>query len=202
MGAGRLSGQKKENPHLPVVRIVSLGDFSQAVAETAKSAAGEFVLIGGLAVGAWAQYFKVPTDGPVFSKDIDLRGSRLVAQALAKGMKRVTLVGISMGGLGALMHAAEYPRSADQRLLLSPFAGEEEVIDEIASGGGLRNWQPAETPAPRDYSRGLWRHFQQEKPRGLLLGCGEQDRLAPTSRLIAAELLNGHEALWIPGDHD
>lgn len=30
MGAGRLSGQKKENPHLPVVRIVSLEDFSQA----------------------------------------------------------------------------------------------------------------------------------------------------------------------------
>lgn len=70
-----------------MVKIVSLEDFADLVAETAKSAEGEFVVIGGLAVGAWAQYFGVPTGGPLFSKDIDLRGNRLVAQAMAQGMK-------------------------------------------------------------------------------------------------------------------
>lgn len=98
MGAGGLPGEEKENPDLPVVKIVSLDDFSQVVAETAKSAVGEFVLIGGLAVGAWAQYFNVPTGGPVFSKDIDLRGTRLVAQAMAQGMK---LRGAKIKGLVA-----------------------------------------------------------------------------------------------------
>jgi hypothetical protein len=81
-----------------VVKIVSLNDFSEVVAETAKSAIGDFVLIGGLAVGAWAQYFKVPAGGPMFSKDIDLRGTRLVAQALAQGMK---LRGAKVKGLVA-----------------------------------------------------------------------------------------------------
>ena len=98
VGAGGLPGEEKENPYLPVVKIVSLDDFSQVVAETAKSAVGEFVLIGGLAVGAWAQYFNVPTGGPVFSKDIDLRGTRLVAQAMAQGMK---LRGAKIKGLVA-----------------------------------------------------------------------------------------------------
>lgn len=87
MGEGDLPSEKKEDTHLQMVKIVSLEDFSEVVAETAKSAIGEFVLIGGLAVGAWAQYFKMPTGGPIFSKDIDLRGTRLVAQALAQGMK-------------------------------------------------------------------------------------------------------------------
>jgi hypothetical protein len=70
-----------------VVKIVSLNDFAEVVVEVAASAIGDFVLIGGLAVGAWAQYFKVPSGGPIFSKDIDLRGTRLVAQTLAQGMK-------------------------------------------------------------------------------------------------------------------
>ncbi len=34
------------------MKIVSLDDFAEVVAETARSAIGEFVLIGGLAVGA------------------------------------------------------------------------------------------------------------------------------------------------------
>ena len=87
MGSGDLSGEKKKNADLQVVRIVSLKDFEDVVAEAANSAIGDFVLIGGLAVGAWAQYFKVPCGGPIFSKDIDLRGTRLVAQTLAQGMK-------------------------------------------------------------------------------------------------------------------
>ncbi|MCU0796719.1 MAG: alpha/beta fold hydrolase [Akkermansiaceae bacterium] len=126
----------------------------------------------------------------------------IIAPARRTGVKRITLVGISMGGLGALMHAAEYPQSADQLVLLSPFAGEEEVIDEIAAAGGLARWQVAEPLAPRDYSRRLWRHFQKQPPTGIRLGCGESDRLAPTSRLIAAELLDRNDALWLPGDHD
>ena len=70
-----------------MAKIVSLADFAGIVAETAKAAEGEFVVIGGLAVGAWAQYFAIPTGGPMFSKDIDLRGNRLVAQSMAQGMR-------------------------------------------------------------------------------------------------------------------
>ena len=70
-----------------MAKIVSLADFAGVVAETAKAAEGEFVLVGGLAVGAWAQVYAIPTGGPIFSKDIDLRGNRLVAQTMAQGMR-------------------------------------------------------------------------------------------------------------------
>lgn len=77
-------------------KVVSLDDFADAVQEIARAASGDFVLIGGLAVGAWAQYFAIGNGCPIFSKDIDLRGTRLVAQSLAQGMK---LRGATIKGL-------------------------------------------------------------------------------------------------------
>jgi hypothetical protein len=77
----------KNRSNLPVVKVVSLKDFQEVVAEIASSSDGEFVLIGGLAVGAWAQFFGLDAEGPIFSKDIDFRGNRMAAHALAQGMK-------------------------------------------------------------------------------------------------------------------
>ncbi len=68
-------------------KVVSLSDFSVVVRQLADGTDSDFVVIGGLAVGAWAQYFEIPTDGPIFSKDIDLRGGRLLAQAFGQGMR-------------------------------------------------------------------------------------------------------------------
>ena len=87
MAAGDSGEEGKNYSDLPVVKVVSLEDFEETVAETARSSEGEFVLIGGLAVGAWTQFFGVDSGGPIFSKDIDFRGTRLVAHALAQGMK-------------------------------------------------------------------------------------------------------------------
>lgn len=65
-----------------MVKVVSLEDFADMVVDVATAAVGDFVLIGGLAVGAWAQYYRVGNGSPLFSKDIDLRGTRLVAQGM------------------------------------------------------------------------------------------------------------------------
>jgi len=76
-------------------RIVTLADFITALREVAEDAGGEYVLIGGLAVGAWARAFDVGDGSPMFSKDIDLRGSRLAAKAVVQALKRegVTIKG-------------------------------------------------------------------------------------------------------------
>ncbi len=68
-------------------RNVSLADFLPALREVAADAGGEFVLIGGLAVGAWAHAFDVGTGAPMFSKDVDLRGTRLAARSVGLAMK-------------------------------------------------------------------------------------------------------------------
>jgi hypothetical protein len=69
-------------------RIVTLTDFAKALREVAEDAGGEYVMVGGLAVGAWASAFNVGDGNPMFSKDIDLRGTRLAAKALAQALKR------------------------------------------------------------------------------------------------------------------
>jgi hypothetical protein len=68
-------------------RIVSLADFSKALRTVAEDAGGEYVLIGGLAVGAWARAFDIGDGEPMFSKDIDLRGTRLAAKSVVQALK-------------------------------------------------------------------------------------------------------------------
>jgi hypothetical protein len=68
-------------------RIVTLADFTKALRDVAVDAGGEYVLIGGLAVGAWARAFGVGDGIPISSKDIDLRGTRLAAKAVVQAMK-------------------------------------------------------------------------------------------------------------------
>jgi pimeloyl-ACP methyl ester carboxylesterase len=60
----------------------------------------------------------------------------IIAPARKSGVKTVRVVGVSMGGLGALIHDLEYPGDIDEIYLLSPFVGEEDVIAEIGAAGG------------------------------------------------------------------
>lgn len=68
-------------------RVVNLTDFSKALRAVAEDAGGEYVLVGGLAVGAWASAFDIGDGSPMFSKDIDLRGTRLIAKSVIQAMK-------------------------------------------------------------------------------------------------------------------
>lgn len=63
----------------------------------------ESVLVGGLAVSAWAELFlegkeRLLFDLPIFSKDIDLRGRKITCMTLTKSMQ---LEGAKAGGLVA-----------------------------------------------------------------------------------------------------
>jgi pimeloyl-ACP methyl ester carboxylesterase len=130
----------------------------------------------------------------------------VIAPARRSGVRTVRIVGVSMGGLGALIYDSEYPNQVDEILLLSPYLGEENVIQEIIASGGLKKWRPGPIAAD-DYSRKLWKNLRENwqehgsRPR-VLLGCGTGDRLAGSSRLFAREFLKPNEQLWIPGTHD
>jgi pimeloyl-ACP methyl ester carboxylesterase len=130
----------------------------------------------------------------------------IIAPARQGGVKTVRVVGVSMGGLGALIHDLEYPEDIDEIYLLSPFVGEEEVIEEIAAAGGVRKWQ-AEPESERDFSRKLWRGLErkwleQGRRPAVKLACGTEDRLGGSNRRFAADFLKEDEVLWRPGDHD
>ncbi|MCH7227049.1 alpha/beta fold hydrolase [Haloferula sp. A504] len=129
----------------------------------------------------------------------------VIIPAKQAGVRQITLVGISMGGLGAMLYELEHPGQVDEVILLSPFLGDESVITDIGQQGGLAALKP-EGKDPDRFSRKLWlglrdRWLPRKDRPELHLACGESDRLASSTRLASAELRPAG-TVWLPGDHD
>ncbi|MFO1076636.1 MAG: alpha/beta fold hydrolase [Planctomycetota bacterium] len=142
-----------------------------------------------VAVDAHLGYYRSATIVPRLHEDV-------VVPALSRG-DRVWIVGISMGGLGAAAYASEHPETVAGLVLLAPYMGSDEVVEEIRRAGGLASWQPQDAGADVDASRrryvDLWRWYRgyatepDHRPK-LFLGHGDADRLAPANELVAAVL--------------
>jgi pimeloyl-ACP methyl ester carboxylesterase len=116
----------------------------------------------------------------------------VIAPARAQGYTQTWLVGVSMGGLGALLYVRAYPEDLTGVVALAPFLGDTDVITEIRAAGGVQHWHPA-TIAPGDAQRQLWQWLKTSlaRPEGspaIYLGYGQQDRLAPAHHLLASTL--------------
>ncbi len=116
----------------------------------------------------------------------------VIAPALAQGYERIWLVGVSMGGLGALLYIRDYPRDITGVVALAPLLGEADIVQEITQAGGLWQWDIPTVPRgafPHELWQWLKGYLQHhgEKPR-LYLGHGRQDRFAPANALLATYL--------------
>ena len=142
--------------------------------------------------------------------DYYLEGS-VVAQlrdevlAPAGGRAPVWMMGISLGGLGALAFAHEHPGTVAGVILLAPFLGTRGLVAEVMRAGGLRAWQPGAL-APEDGERRLlaWlRDYRPDDPAWprIYVGYGTEDRYAPASQMLAAQLPPSRVAA-LPGGHD
>lgn len=114
--------------------------------------------------------------------------------------RRIFMLGISLGAMGALMHAQAYPGTLSGMVLLSPFLGTRGLMAEIFAAGGPRRWQPGECGAG-DIERRLMQGVARQLPANLHLGCGRADRYADASHLLAS-LLPPSRMLWLDGGHD
>lgn len=132
----------------------------------------------------------------------------VVGPALEKGYRRLWLAGASMGGMGALLYEREHPGAFEGIALLAPFLGSNELLREIRSAGGLRQWDPGPLPAnvsSDDYQRQVWKMLKgwEDRPalaRRVWLLCGTSDRLIDGVRLLAQEL-PGANFLEVEGGH-
>jgi pimeloyl-ACP methyl ester carboxylesterase len=140
----------------------------------------------------------------------------VILPARARGVEEIWLVGISLGGVGALLYEAEHPGEIAGAVLLAPFLGNPPIIEEVAAAGGLAGWQPGPAPAgEEDFQRRLWRFLHtrlgpptpltatgtgRPAPR-LYLGWGEDDSFAGANRLLA-DALPPAAVLTVPGGHD
>lgn len=116
------------------------------------------------------------------------------------GDRRIFMLGISLGAMGALMHAQAYPGAIAGMVLLSPFLGTRGLIAEAVTAGGLLAWRPGDSGAG-DIERRLLGGVARHVPPNLWLGCGRADRYADASHLLAA-LLPPSRVVWGDGGHD
>jgi pimeloyl-ACP methyl ester carboxylesterase len=126
-------------------------------------------------------------------------------QVRASGYRRIWLLGISLGGSGAMICATQRASEIEGVLLLAPFLGTRGLIAEVEAAGGLHCWQAGEIGS-RDYERALLEQIRRsplataEFPV-LYLGYGSEDRFRGASMMLSAHL-PPHHVTVMSGGHD
>lgn len=130
----------------------------------------------------------------------------IVAPAQRDGYRRIWLAGASMGGLGAMLYDRVHPGMLAGVVLFAPFLGDQALLDEIRTAGGVRQWDPGPLPPEvnaRNYQRQVWKHIREHAALTgrVWLACGSDDFLLSGSRLLATALPDG-QFVEMPGGHD
>jgi pimeloyl-ACP methyl ester carboxylesterase len=152
-----------------------------------------------LGVEAYEEYYR---DHTIFLR---LRED-VISPAIKMGYWEIWLVGISMGGIGALLYDTEYPGDLKGVIALAPYLGNVSILDEIAQAGGLAYWQPRPASGGDEEDRIIWSRLKlfaaPENSAGrIYLGYGRDDRFAETNRFFETILPAG-QTVTISGGHD
>lgn len=107
-----------------------------------------------------------------------------------KGYQNIVLVGISLGGYGALWLSNAYPDEIASVVLLAPFLGMNPLIERIGDAGGIDQWRAQLDHEPAfDELAWLWADDLRNNQSGLIdtaiLGYGQSDRFAGAAELLA-----------------
>lgn len=111
--------------------------------------------------------------------------------------------GISLGGLGSVLIAERHPERFAGLVLIAPYLGDDDIIDEIEKAGGLAKWKAP--VGETDHQRRVWRYLQHitlktEGAPKLYLGFGSEDGLNRAHRLLVA-VLPKERVFPMPGGH-
>lgn len=117
----------------------------------------------------------------------------VILPAKSNGYKKVWLVGVSMGGLGALLYLKVHPEDIAGVVALGPYLGDDDILDEIKTAGGLRRWNPGPYDPEEQWQRMLWdwlKHYPNNTLHSppVILGLGTQDLYIKGHRLLADNL--------------
>lgn len=135
---------------------------------------------------------------------IDRLHADVIEPARARGVRRVWIVGISLGAVGAMLYADEHPKALDGVVLLAPFLGTRLTALEIENAGGLAKWPAPERRPDEELDARLWRWLKkQTEAPGLRIvqGYGVDDRFAYNNRLFSQSLPPA-QVFTAAGGHD
>jgi len=124
--------------------------------------------------------------------------------ARQQGYRRIVLVGVSLGGLGALLCERDHPGSVDALVLLGPYLGSKAgLFDRIDQAGGPAAWAAGRDPRAGGVEEQIWiflgTRLAALPPTWLLTGRG--DTYARGHRLLGG-MLPAARVATIAGAHD
>jgi S-formylglutathione hydrolase FrmB len=173
-----------------------LGDYGRRGFPDMAERAG--VVADWVEVDAHMGYYRAQTISGRLHEDV-------VAPAHARGVEKIWIVGISMGGLGGILSAREHPEEVRGVIAFAPYLGDEEPRT-VAAAGGLRSYTMGAPRPVADYERELWGWLKRYTAEGaerppIWLGLGTEDSLAPANRLLGDALPAGRTFVET-GGHD
>ena len=86
---------------------------------------------------------------------VDRLHSDVIVSAKAAGYTSISIVGISLGGYGALLYANSYPADMRSFVLLTPWLGGDEIANSIVQDGGLQSWG-SDTSSVQEAIQKIW----------------------------------------------
>ena len=175
-----------------VIMLPGRGDRADAFIREGFEKAGQERGFDTIAADAHFGYYMERSLLPRLREDI-------VLPAREAGYKHIWLLGISMGGFGSLLYAAENPDQIDGVILLAPFLGDRSAIDEIVASGGLNRWD-ASASSLEDYEIAIW-SWLRDSDTPVILGFGEADGMAQGYRDVLIEVLEPSSVYTLEGGH-
>ena len=179
-----------------VVMLPGRGDRAETLVREGFESAGEKHGFDTVMVDAHFGYYRKRVLIPRLQEDV-------IEPARRAGYESIWLLGVSMGGLGSVLYAANHPEEVDGVILLAPFLGDEDVIEEVSGSGGLDQWNP-ENSELRDFEIEAWTWLQTatgaNSTTQVILGYGLSDGLAD-SYPVLLERLDNSQVYTMEGGH-
>jgi pimeloyl-ACP methyl ester carboxylesterase len=136
---------------------------------------------------------------------VDRVGEDIIQTYQAQGYEKFIVVGISLGGVGALRLRFDFPELVAGTVLIAPFLGDTATIQSIDSEGGLHPWSQ-QNHDPKDRGEEIWSWLsamydeQSETIPNMIIAYGNKDKFVPTGNYLA-ELLSDEFVFTNDGKH-
>jgi pimeloyl-ACP methyl ester carboxylesterase len=129
----------------------------------------------------------------------------VIAPAKRQGYANIWLVGISLGGFGAIWYDIENPGDLTGIVVLAPYLGDPEVVEEVARAGGLIAWHPSLNGDIDDQHK-IWQglktyELREKNEQRVYLGYGQNDKFVTADGMLA-EVLPPDQVFTTDGGHD
>lgn len=129
----------------------------------------------------------------------------VIQPARQKGYQQIWLAGFSMGGLGSLFYLKFFKEDVDGVILVSPFMGWENMLDEIEASGGIHNWKPKRNSDNWQQLIWEWVKTYIDSPDAyppIYLGYGTQDGMTGKGPTLLSAAIQKDRVFSIKGRHD